>query len=207
MDQSQVFTGVVLPGLAVVISTVIAVWIAASERRAAKRDRAAARTEALIERAVAALSGLMSERFGTTAWDRQLRALVGVANSLETVDDPRSRWLGKWLRAETYGVANALIKRALSILRFVPGWRVLRLERRLPQILEVTRWAQLTLWVVIEWSHRHIDDSLLASRTRSIEAGKVDQDDELRWHQEVLRSPLILRRPLPDATAEHRRSA
>lgn len=193
------FTGIVVPSFAIIISTLIAVSIAASERRAAKRDRAAARTEALVERAVAALSGLLSERFGTTAWDRQLRALVGVANSLETVDDQRSRWLGKWLRAETFGVANVLVKRALSTLRFVTGWRVLHLERRLPEVLVVRRWAQLTLMVVIEWSHRHIDDSLLGARTRSIEAGGVERKGELLWHEEVLRSPLIVRRPSPDS--------
>ncbi|WP_144875614.1 hypothetical protein [Microbacterium sp. 1.5R] len=200
----QLFTGVLIPGLAILISTLISVWIAASERKAARNDRAAVRTEALVDRTVSALAGLTSERFGTTSWDRHLRALVAVAYSLDTADDPRSRWLGKWIHAETFGIANPLIVRALQAVRWVPLWRLFPVMRLVPQVRVVTEWAHLTLRVVVEWSHGHIDDSLVSSRTQQILAGSVVLGRELEWQRDALSSPRIIPPPTPAAELRSR---
>ncbi|MBP2422190.1 hypothetical protein [Microbacterium imperiale] len=116
----QIVADVALPSAAIIISTVVAVWLARSERKAAAAARADERTDAAFVRTLVALSTLNTINLRAESASEPFRELrVGLTLLAAVTPERTDDLLGQWFEAERRaGLAQAT--ESMRLLATVP---------------------------------------------------------------------------------------
>ncbi|MCJ1709378.1 MULTISPECIES: hypothetical protein [Microbacteriaceae] len=174
MDETMldVVTGIALPAAAIVISTLVAVGLAASERKAAATARVEERIDAAFVRALTALAILntINLRAESVAEPlRELRVSLTLLEALSTHAD--GNLLGEWFEAERVA-GNEQVAESMRRLQLVPS--PLRtdadVERALAAGGPVNTWARDFANRLRDWHRRGASDDEMRAHIASARA-------------------------------------
>ncbi|AZZ49792.1 hypothetical protein C5E02_11540 [Rathayibacter rathayi] len=174
MDQAalDIVTGIALPAAAILISTLVAVGLAASERKAAAAARVEERIDAAFVRALTALAILNTINLRTETVVEPLRELRVSLTLLESLSaKPDSDLLAEWFEAERQA-GNTQVAESRRRLQLVPD--PLRTEADVEKAVAaggpVNTWARDFAGRLRDWHRRGASDDALRAHTASARA-------------------------------------
>jgi len=148
-------SGAIIPGLAIILSTAIAVLLFVAERRSSRNSRQQERQDKLLEEILSTLAFFVSVNPLAESWAAEWRKLRSQVTLLQTLPSPRARLLGEWL-ALAIERKSSLLAEAMFALDAFPG------EVDPAFLLNTMRpahdWAAYCINSIASWMRGDVDD-------------------------------------------------